>query len=321
MSLSWIFRVADRTHALFLPVLFMVFGCGLYGGLLAVTDFSFAERGLAHRHLLGTLALFLLLPAYLVAMLPWQHRLTKQALDELEAMARPEDTALVHARLARAPALSWIFVAMGSSIGLALNPLFIAQMFEARRYPLLDVAFIIGSCITWATIALVLCWRLPVSRALSRLGEHLELDLYRLDKLRPIARIANADVLAAAGAMAFMPLQSLDAEFRVGNYAIGFFVGAGAILLLFAMPLWGVHKRIIQAKTARRSELQARMERVDRGDITMLETLASHLDRVRALPNWPIDLQLVTRLFGYVILPPFAWAAAAMVENFIDGLS
>jgi len=68
-------------------------------------------------------------------------------------------------------------------------------------------------------------------------------------------------------------------------------------------------------------ELYAEIELVDRSDITTLETLASRLDRACSLPTWPVDLQLVAQLFGYGIIPPFAWAAAALVENFVDRLS
>lgn len=33
-----------------------------------------------------------------------------------------------------------------------------------------------------------------------------------------------------------------------------------------------------------------------------------------------IDLQTVTRVFGYVIIPPVAWVGAALVENLVNGL-
>ncbi len=36
-------------------------------------------------------------------------------------------------------------------------------------------------------------------------------------------------------------------------------------------------------------------------------------------PNWPIDLQTVTRVFAYVIIPPLAWVGTALVENLVNG--
>ena len=226
MPVKWFFHFVDRTHILALPALILLLGGSGYALLFATTQNSFLQQELSHPQLVGTLALFLLLPAYLIAMLSLQQHRTNQTLRELAAVARPEDVAEVRARMDRAPASSWAFLALGFSLGLAMNPLFLSQMYAAGRWPLFDLAFIFGSSMTWVTVAALLCWRLPTSLALSRLGERLDLDLYRLDKAKPLGRVANFDVLTAVGAMAFMPLQSLDAEFRLGNYAIGFVVCA-----------------------------------------------------------------------------------------------
>jgi hypothetical protein len=318
MSLEWIFRLADRTHFLMLPGLMLLLGGGGYSLLLGSTDLSFAGELFAYRHLVGTLALFVLLPSYLIAMFSLQQRRTQETLVALEDIARPSDVAEGRARMKRAPAYTWLFVGLGLSIGLALNPVILNLMYETGRRAPFDIAFIIGACLLWGIVALLLCWRLPTSLALSRLGANLDLDLYRLDKVRPLARVANADVLTAVGAMAFMPLQSLDAEFRLGNYAVGFGIGTAAVVFLFTVPLWGIHRHIVRAKAARLHELYERIEQIRRDDIPTLETVSSHIERIRTIPNWPVDLQLVTRLFGYVIIPPLAWVAAALVENFVD---
>jgi hypothetical protein len=62
------------------------------------------------------------------------------------------------------------------------------------------------------------------------------------------------------------------------------------------------------------------LDETDRHDFATLETITAHIDRVRAMPNWPIDVQTVTRVFAYVIIPPLAWVGAALVENFINSL-
>ena len=48
-----------------------------------------------------------------------------------------------------------------------------------------------------------------------------------------------------------------------------------------------------------------------------LESLTSHIDRIRGMSSWPVDVGLAARVFGYVIIPPLAWVGAALVENLI----
>ena len=51
--------------------------------------------------------------------------------------------------------------------------------------------------------------------------------------------------------------------------------------------------------------------------IVGLETLLGHRDRLRELRTWPLSTALLSRLFLYLIIPPMAWAGAAVVEAFV----
>lgn len=135
-----------------------------------------------------------------------------------------------------------------------------------------------------------------------------------------MARVATTDVLAVAGAMAFMPMQSLDAEFRFENYGAGLLVGVCSAISPFLLPLWGVRSNITKRKAARIAELRAQLAAVDRSDISQIEPISAHITRVEDMPTLPIDTQVVTRVIAYGIIPPLAWVAAALVENLIDSL-
>lgn len=320
MSLAWLFRLADRTHAFFLPALFVVLAGGLCVFLAATTEGGFVRQELAPRQLLGTLTLFVLLPAYLVAVMPRLLRRSESSLLELAPLADPEDVDRVRGRLLRAPGYTALTAVLGVALGLAQNPLFLRQMAAAPALHPLDVVFIVGACWLWVVAAVLFCWRISVSSALSRLGACAEVDLYRLDRFEPLARIATGDLLTVVGAMSFSALQSLDAEFRLGNYLSGFVVGTAAALSLFVLPLWGVHQRILAAKRERLAHLRGLLEKTDHGDVGQLESLAAHIERIRTLSSWPIDLEIATRVFVYIVIPPLAWVAAALVENFIDRL-
>ena len=51
-----------------------------------------------------------------------------------------------------------------------------------------------------------------------------------------------------------------------------------------------------------------------------LESLLAHRDRLREQSTWPLSTALVSRVFLYLIIPPLAWAGAALVELLVDRL-
>ncbi|MCZ6711159.1 MAG: hypothetical protein O7B25_12425 [Gammaproteobacteria bacterium] len=318
MSLAWLFRFADRTHPLLLPGLLMLGSFTLYITVASLTEGGQVRDAIGERSFAGTLALFSLLPGYLLAMMSLQRRRTIQALAAFEPSRDTAQIQSVRNRLDRLHPMALLGVAAGMIFGVQQNLNFVDEMYQQISLNAMDIAFIGGNCFVWGFIAMVLCWRVPVSIGVSRLGEAMVLDIYRLDKLKPLARLATTDILVVAGGFVLMPLQSLDAEFRMGNYTAGLIVGVPSAAILFLLPLWGLHKNIRRSKVQRLQSLRARLDEVDRQDVPLLETLTAHIDRVRMLPDWPIDMQTVTRVFAYVIIPPLAWVGAALVENFVN---
>ena len=89
----------------------------------------------------------------------------------------------------------------------------------------------------------------------------------------------------------------------------------------------GVHRRITQAKATeldwvegkireQRTILKSGQDRTS-GD---LSDLASYRDLVRAVPDWPISASGYVRFALYLLIPVVSWAAAALVERFIDAM-
>lgn len=269
---------------------------------------------------IGTLLMFALLPPYLWLMAIPMHRRASEAVDALASIANRQDTQRVRARLNRISMWGLPFVLLSLVFGASQNQLFISRMFAGASFEVIDVVFVCGNIVLWLSVGLLLVWRLPIGFALSQFAQRLDLDIYRLDVLRPMARVATTDVLAVAGAMAFMPMQSLDAEFRVENYGAGLMVGACSAIALFLLPLWGLRTNITRRKAARVAELREQLAATARDDITLLEPISAHINRIQDTPSLPIDTQVVTRIFAYGIIPPLAWVAAALVENLIDTL-
>lgn len=121
------------------------------------------------------------------------------------------------------------------------------------------------------------------------------------------------------GALAFMPLQSLDAEFRWLNYQTGLVVGLISSALLFYLPLSGVRSAVRETKKRRIEALQAAIESADRAKVQELEALLAHRERVQHLSTWPVDLSILSRVALYLIIPPLAWVGAALVESLVQG--
>ena len=274
------------------------------------------------RQVIGTCILFMLVPTYLLCLQSYQRWRAPQLLNELEDLARPEDLALVLSRF-QTIGLRWAIPAilLGLLFGFSQNRFVIAYLFEDPPPSTLDIAFFLGNGFLWAVAILMLAWKLAIGIALNRLGRHLLIDLYHLERLRPLGMLATLDVLSVAGSLAFMPLQALDAQFRWENYQWGLAVGVPAALALFLLPMIGVRSTIQKAKDERLKELDAELGKLPRNAIAVLELHSAHQHRIQSLPTWPIDLRLVTRVLVYFVLPPLAWIAAALVEQLLDQLT
>ncbi len=299
------------------PLLLFVILSTLYGGAVLFIEGGNIRQLNSTPQLAGTLIMFVLLPCYLVSMMIWQRGRILNTLVSMQDIVPANKIADVQHSLQRLAIWGWLLVAAGFWFGAYQNQILFNGM-QATGPHALDIIFILGNCLLWATVAWLTAWRFPTSLALSRLGLAANVDYYQASRLRPLARIATTDVLIITGALALTPLQALDAEFRLHNYRAGFIVGGTAAVGMFLITLWGPHRKMQQLKAQRQLELEAALDKMPRDQISTLEPLVAHLDRVRTASTWPIDLQLLTRILVYVVVPPLAWVAAALVENLVD---
>lgn len=290
----------------------------VYGGVSLYSEGGYVREAIGGRKSIGIFLLFSLLPAYLLFMMGLLWQRTELVLAELKPMAQTQAYNLVQERLHRLPLASVVVVLISALFGAWQNSYFIQSVINGEPIVGTDAAMFFGNCFLWAVVGLMLSWRFSVSRSISKMGESLNLDIYRLDKLQSLARLATTEILVVAGAMAFMPLQSLDASLDASNYLPGISVGIPAAVGLFLLPLWGAHRNIVDSKAVRLEELYAQQDDIPRIEIAELEPVTAHIDRVKSIPNWPIDVQLITRIFVYVVIAPLAWVCAALVEQVID---
>lgn len=167
-----------------------------------------------------------------------------------------------------------------------------------------------------------------VSRRMSRLALDLKtIDLFDLRPLYPFTQLGLANALLLMGLVAIAGLMVLT---ETGFGLLGLLVGTAiftAAGLAASLPMRGVHRRIKQAKAAelewvgaklrqQRDVLKTGAERTS-GD---LSDLAAYRDLVRSVRDWPINTSSYVRFVLYLLIPIASWAAAAIVERFVDAL-
>jgi hypothetical protein len=278
----------------------------------------------SRREVIGMALMLTLLPPYLVAGAIAVQRYSLRLLDELRPpLVQPQDRDEVRRAIEAGWRHAWPF---GVVLGLVMGSLntSLAEALAATIAPRVHLGLTMGQIVIWLLIGLVLAIRFETARAFRRLGRVVELDLFRLDQLKPLARSGLADMMVVAGALAISPLQSLDAEFRWYNYHFALIVSGMAVGLLLVWPLWPVHRRVRAEKARRIGEIDALIapesSASDRDAIQRVEVLLAHRDRVAGLRTWILSTDLAWRFFFYLVIPPLAWAGAALVERGVDRL-
>ena len=278
------------------------------------------------REIIGMALMLMAVPTYLLVAWTIGHRRSLELVDELRPLL-PDPSLADRAR--EAIATGWRRTwPIGTAIGFCLS-LFNTQPLWAlleAPYPRTAIPISLGQILLWTTIGNLFVARLAASNAFARLGQHVRVDVFRLDRLRPLARAGVVDAAIVMGALLFVPLQSLDFEFRPVNYRFALAVALPSLAFYVVWPLRTVHRRIRADRDARIGAVDRQLEAlgtaapVTPDETERLEQLLAHRDRLREARVWPLDLRIISRVFIYLIIPPLAWAAAAVVERFVDAM-
>ena len=288
----------------------------------ALRPTTLPEYASSPRQITGMALMLILVPVYLVAAASLAERRSLALVEEIRAglTDSTEADAAVRAIL-DGLRRTWL---PGSAAGLAmgmLNTQLIAAFTGSN--PILEGTISLGQLLMWWLVGLLLGVRIETSRAFRQLGAVVELDLFHLGRLRALARSGIIDVVIIAGALLLTPLQSLDAEFRWYNYHFPLLVAAPAAVFFFVWPLGLVHRRIRRERDARVAALEEQVRTLAARSTTLeasaqLEALLAHRDRLHNSSTWPFDMRLLSRAVLYLIIPPLAWAGAAIVEQVVD---
>jgi len=188
----------------------------------------------------------------------------------------------------------------------------IAPAWEYAWGPLVLVAL-------WTAVFHVLWTLFDNARMLGRIARHhIEVSLNRLDIMDVFGRAGVRYLLMMIVGLTVLPIQAIVAGSMkpldfIPSLAIVLPVG----LVMLVLPIFGAHRAIA---AARKREL----DRVDGligaqapdSDRLMLLTLYRH--RIESIPAWPLSLRNLAQIGFYLVLPPLAWVAAALVESAVS---
>lgn len=312
---SWRFPVIGIGCAVFFPLILLFYLAGVLSPTQPTFDWATPMQ------LIGLFLVLAILPAYLLMCLTaWVRGSESMFRDILPLLEKGEVDGISRYQYGRywpVGALIGLLYAITFNIGWGAlsfdpnEPIFLAS-----------VTMVLGQFVMWPTIGVVLFLIIHEDLILHHHGRFVRISLYDLNSLNGFGSAAINGLLMVVGALTLSVLQSLDREFRVEQYINGMYVAIPAAIVLVLLPIWAVHKRI---KAAKLEELERINREIQQASTELQADALLHLNgllqrrvQIQGLRTWPMDLSLFARFILYVLIPPLAWAGAAVTELFLD---
>ncbi|MEM7020331.1 MAG: hypothetical protein AAF512_23695 [Pseudomonadota bacterium] len=269
--------------------------------------------------LLGASLLHSTVPPYLLLTMLYSIRLAEKTLARLQPHFNYDEAAhnqwsQSFSRHPRRPLI------LGTILGIVLS-LMLAGDALKHLHPV-SISMLLGNMLLWSMVMQGVLITTRNAYLFTKLARaHLQIKLSNLEALTPFMGVGIQGTLLVVGALALMPLQAIDIQFRLMNHLPGIIVGLPMIGILLILPVWGVHQRIVAEKNAEIARIQAlldthqRPERTNYEDIAQLSTLMSYKRELKALPTWPIELPDMYRLAFYMVIPPLSWISSALIQH------
>jgi hypothetical protein len=281
---------------------------------------AFSASWTSSRQITGMALMFSLMHGYLAGFFLYTSEKTVENVHQLRPLFTGREAEPLVASLSQLrPVRFWLATAVGVGLG-SFNVDWV-NVVNIGRVPhwRMDLSLVLGSMTVWIVAAQLIYSRAHDAALASRLGRSfVEVDVFQPERLGAFARIGILDFLLAMGALALTPLQALDAEFRYYNYSFAFAVVVPCGVFLLLAPMWGIHKRLREAKARALAGVEDDIATANRAHdpqpLLHLNALVERRAYLRGVHTWPMDLRAVSRVGFYLIIPPLAWIAAALVE-------
>lgn len=276
---------------------------------------------------------FSLIIAYSIPMLSYITERAQQALAELQPLVNLEETdrQAFHDRLQGSPLVS----VLGQLVGGALAGLIhisaltgsIQAVFHGALQNRESLVSTVGTVLVWIVMTSMLWLLVQQAAVFARFGARVRISLLNTQPLLPFARFSVASSLAIIGALALFPLMGVDSQLDSGRVLPGAIATLVPLILLFIIPVWPVHRRLLTLKTAELARLDAaldtggeRLPAPGSAELQPVVTLLVARREIAQVKTWPFDAGVVTRLLMYLVIVPLTWAGAALIERLVDSV-
>jgi len=170
----------------------------------------------------------------------------------------------------------------------------------------------------WATLLPAL-WRvIRLSVFVYRLGrDHIRVELGDLRLLGVFADIGIRHLLVIVVGLSVIPMQAILTGSLVWfDFVPPLIVTVPVALIVLILPMWGIHVAMVAAKYAELDRLAMALVQAERDSERFL-LLSLYRHRVGEVSEWPVSAGSASRILFYVVIPPLAWIAAALMQNLV----
>jgi hypothetical protein len=273
---------------------------------------------------------FSVILAYIVPTYHYIVARSEEAFDELRPLLNVTegDATQLRARIRTCAKRTQInVVGIGFAAGLAHNLVLTGKTGLAAAFTssAASTALTLGTFLVWMVMTAAILGLVDIARLFASLARRVRIDLLQPLMLRPFARVAVISTLAMVGAEAAFPILSLDGP---KLFPLTTLPGLAAVfvsmVLLFALPLLPIRRAIAAAKRTEMTRIGERISDVEahaRSDevrIARLAPLLTFRHAIEQASEWPFDTGTAGRLAFYLIIPPFTWVAAAVIQHVVD---
>jgi hypothetical protein len=231
-------------------------------GLLLLLTIWYASFGIFSMHttvgfdsrlqLVGQVLLLILLPSYLAAALIFAQRRSLQLAQQIQSVAVFNFAHYIELVPRRTLLIGCLVGGFFSLLNLPGDPGFIIRSNSSVVY-----VIAVGQILLWVFVGFLLAIRFHVARTFYKAGKRVKLDIFEPSGLKPFGQEGLTDALLVVGALTITVVQSIDAQFRLGNYMNAFLVTLPATTVLMVMPMYSLHRRIVDCKNEELRQINA----------------------------------------------------------------
>ena len=314
-----------------------------YGGWLSgmlifvailASFWTFAEFGEV-----GILAILFLagMVAYIIPVYSLIIHRSEQAFDALEDLLDADIASKRRWRQSlRHRSTVWMFTTAGAGLSLGIAH---SAILEMERGGSIGTIFTNSASATvtalatitvWTTLTIVITSISSNASLFYQLGcDHLRVNLLTAGDLVPLAWVSVASTLTLIGAQALFALLIFDPGAGYQALLPGFIATAIPMVPMFLLPVWSVHKRLQLAKARELQTINTQLRELTRNqdspstqlsELPVLTDLLNYRQAIASVHEWPFDMNAVSRLGIYLIIPPITWVGAAIIENLVENL-